>query len=150
MEPEIKLRKAEGCRVSAEHEESEEKNKLWLIVGAGVLFLIGLIFNEPLHQTPYSWAEYVILLPSYLLLGWPVIASAVKKLIRGQLFDESFLMTIATGGAIAIHQLPEAAGVMLFYAVGEYFQGRAVNRSRRSITRSYSRRPDTSARTRSA
>jgi Cd2+/Zn2+-exporting ATPase len=62
-----------------------------------------------------------------------VIAGAAKKLVRGQLFDESFLMTIATGGAIAIHQLPEAAGVMLFYAIGEYIQNRAVNRSRRSI-----------------
>ncbi|HEX3045173.1 MAG TPA: heavy metal translocating P-type ATPase, partial [Bacillota bacterium] len=134
VEPGIKLRRADGCRVSAEQEESEEKNKLWLIVGAGVLFLIGLIFNEPLHQTPYSWAEYAVLLPGYLLVGWPVVASAVKKLIRGQLFDESFLMTVATGGAIAIHQLPEAAGVMLFYAVGEYFQDRAINRSRCSIT----------------
>ena len=132
VEPEIKLRKIEGCRVDPDQED--EKNKLWLIVGAGVLFFIGLIFNEPLHRTPFSWAEYVVLFPAYLFVGWPVIASAVKKLIRGQLFDESFLMTIATGGAIAIHQLPEAAGVMLFYAVGEYFQDRAVNRSRRSIT----------------
>lgn len=134
IEPEIKLRKMEGCRVPAEQEEVDEKNKLWLIIGAGALFLIGLIFNEQLHQTPYSWMEYSVLLPAYLLVGWPVISRAIKKLIRGQLFDESFLMTIATGGAIAIHQLPEAAGVMLFYAVGEYFQDRALNRSRRSIT----------------
>jgi Cd2+/Zn2+-exporting ATPase len=134
VEPEIRLRKIEGCRVSTAQEEADERNKLWLVSGAGVLFLIGLIFNEPLHGTPFSWAEYAVLLPAYLLVGWPVVASAIKKLIRGQLFDESFLMTIATGGAIAIHQLPEAAGVMLFYAVGEYFQDRALNRSRRSIT----------------
>jgi Cd2+/Zn2+-exporting ATPase len=134
VEPEIKLRKIEGCRVSPLEEKAEEKNKFWLITSAGVLFLIGLIFNEPLHRTLFSWAEYAVLITSYLLVGWPVIASAVKKLVRGQLFDESFLMTIATGGAIAIHQLPEAAGVMLFYAVGEYFQDRAINRSRRSIT----------------
>lgn len=134
VEPEVKLRKIENGRVSPQTGEVKEQNKLWLIGGAGVLFLIGLIFNEQLHRTLYSWAEYAILLPAYFLVGWPVVARAVKKLVRGQLFDESFLMTIATGGAIAIHQLPEAVGVMLFYAVGEYFQDRAVNRSRRSIT----------------
>ncbi len=133
VEPEVTLRKIEGRRGTAQ-EEKAEKNKLWIVGSAGVLLLIGLIFNDSLHRTPFSWAEYAILLPSYLLVGWPVIASAVKRLLRGQLFDESFLMTIATGGAVAIHQLPEAAGVMLFYAVGEYFQNRAVNRSRRSIT----------------
>ncbi len=133
IEPEVTLRKIEGLGGAAP-EEKTEKNKLWIVGSAGVLLLIGLIFNDSLHRTPFSWAEYAILLPSYLLVGWPVIASAVKRLLRGQLFDESFLMTIATGGAIAIHQLPEAAGVMLFYAVGEYFQSRAVNRSRRSIT----------------
>ncbi len=133
VEPEVTLRKLEGRRGAAQ-EEKAEKNKLWIVGSAGLLLLIGLIFNGPLHRTPFSWAEYAILLPSYLLVGWPVIASAVKRLLRGQLFDESFLMTIATGGAVAIHQLPEAAGVMLFYAVGEYFQNRAVNRSRRSIT----------------
>lgn len=131
VEPDVKLRKIEGCRVLTE--EAEEQNKLWLIAGAGVLFLIGLIFNEQLHRTFFSWGEYLVLITAYLLVGWPVVASAVKKVVRGQLFDESFLMTIATGGAIAIHQLPEAAGVMLFYAIGEYFQNRAINRSRRSI-----------------
>ena len=134
VEPDIKLRKIEGCGLSPHEEKEEEKSKLWLITGAGILFLIGLIFNEQLHRTPYSWAEYFILITAYLLVGWPVVASAAKKIIRGQLFDENFLMTIATGGAIAIHQLPEATGVMLFYAVGEYFQSRAINRSRRSIS----------------
>jgi Cd2+/Zn2+-exporting ATPase len=146
IEPDVRLKKAasangycnsqglDECGCGVWQAEREATGKPWLIVIAGVLFLAGLIFNEPLHQTPYSWAEYFILIPSYLLMGWPVIVSAIKKLIRGQLFDESFLMTIATCGAIAIHQLPEAAGVMLFYAIGEYFQERAVNRSRRSIT----------------
>lgn len=133
IEPEVMLRKIEGCGGAAP-EEKAEKNKLWIVGSAGILLLIGLIFNDSLHRTPFSWAEYAVLLPAYLLVGWPVIARAVKRLLRGRLFDESFLMTIATGGAVAIHQLPEAAGVMLFYAVGEYFQSRAVNRSRRSIT----------------
>lgn len=111
-----------------------ENKRLRLISAAGSLFLVGLIFNKSLRQTPFSWAEYLILISAYLLVGWSVVINAFKKLFHGQLFDENFLMTIATGGAIAIHQLPEAVGVMLFYAVGEYFQDRAVNRSRRSIT----------------
>lgn len=141
IEPEVKLERVQGL-IASPIEEREDRNKLWLIEGAGLLFLIGLIFHEQLHQTWFSWAEYLVLLPSYFLVGWPVVSSAVKKLIRGQLFDESFLMTIATGGAIAIHQLPEAVGVMLFYAVGEYFQDRAVNRSRRSIKALLSIQPE--------
>lgn len=131
VEPDVTLRRIEGCRDLSLREEKQ--SKLRLIMGAGVLFLIGLIFNEQLHHTWCSWAEYLILIMAYLLVGRPVITGAAKKLVRGQLFDEYFLMTIATGGAIAIHQLPEAAGVMLFYAIGEYIQNRAVNRSRRSI-----------------
>ena len=132
VEPDVQLQKMDG---PPQHgEETGEKKRFWLIAAAGLLFLIGLIFNEPLHRTPYAWAEYATLIPAYFLVGWPVVVSAVKKLLRGQLFGESFLMTVATGGAIAIHQLPEAVGVMLFYAIGEYFQNRAVNRSRRSIT----------------
>lgn len=134
VEPEVRLVKAEDRRISQQKEEAENQNKLWLIGAAGLLFLIGFIYNEQLHQTLFSWAEYLVLLTAYFLVGWPVLASAVKRMVRGQLFDESFLMAIATIGAIVIHQLPEAAGVMLFYSIGEYFQNRAVNSSRRSIT----------------
>lgn len=131
VEPDVALRRTEYYHDTSLCEE--KRHKLRLIMVAGILFLIGLIFNERLHQTRFSWAEYLVLITSYLLVGWPVIAGAVKKIVRGQLFDENLLMTIATAGAIAIHQLPEAAGVMLFYAIGEYLQNRAVNRSRRSI-----------------
>ncbi|HWQ71814.1 MAG TPA: heavy metal translocating P-type ATPase [Desulfitobacteriaceae bacterium] len=134
VEPEVKLKKIEGSKGSSQAEETDKRYKLYLIIGSGVLFVLGLIFNETLHRTPYSWAEFAILLPAYFLVGWPVVLSAIKKLARGQLFDENFLMTIATGGAIAIHQLPEAVGVMLFYAVGEYLQDRAIRHSRQSIT----------------
>jgi len=133
VEPEVKLQKYESLRALSQPEEMEEHNNLGVIIGAGILFVVGLIFNESLHNTPFSWAEYAVLMPAYLLVGGPVIAAAFKKLVSGQFFDENFLMTIATGGAIAIHQLPEAVGVMLFYAVGEYLQDRAVDRSRRSI-----------------
>lgn len=142
VEPGVKLRKDDDSGNSPLEEQEAEKRKLRLILVAGVLFLIGLIFNEELHRTPYSWAEYSVLITAYLLVGWPVITAAVNKIIRRQFFDENFLMTIATGGAIAIHQLPEAVGVMLFYAVGEYLQNRAVNRSRRSIKALLNIRPE--------
>ncbi len=112
---------------------AETRRQPLLIAVSGVLLLVGSVLHEQLHRTPYSWAEFAILLPSYLLVGWPVVRAAFVNLARGRVFDEHFLMTVATGGAIAIHQLPEAAAVMLFYAVGEHFQDLAVDRSRRSI-----------------
>jgi Cd2+/Zn2+-exporting ATPase len=75
-------------------------------------------------------------------VGWKVIASAVKNIIRGQFFDEQFLMTIATLGAFAIHQMPEAVAVMLFYVTGELFQDIAVGRSRKSIKSLLEIKPD--------
>ncbi|HHV07066.1 MAG TPA: heavy metal translocating P-type ATPase, partial [Firmicutes bacterium] len=85
------------------------------------------------------WALFI---PAYLLVGWPVLRQAGSNLIRGRVFDENFLMTIATLGAVAIGELPEAVAVMLFYSVGEYFQDRALNRSRRSIAALLAIRPD--------
>lgn len=134
VEPEVKLQKAERAQSSSTDEEEEENNNLWVIIGAGLLFAIGLIYNQSLHDTPFSWAEYAVLITAYLMVGWSVILAAFRKLVGGEFFDENFLMTIATVGAITIHQIPEAVGVMLFYAVGEYLQERAVDRSRRSIT----------------
>nr|WP_319422483.1 heavy metal translocating P-type ATPase [Pleurocapsa sp. FMAR1] len=108
-----------------------------------VLFLVGLIFNQPLHNTPGAIAEYAVLIPAYLISGWSVLTSAGRNILRGQIFDENFLMTIATIGAIAIHEIPEAVAVMLFFQVGEMFQGFAVGRSRRSIKSLLEVRPDT-------
>ncbi|HAG11081.1 MAG TPA: cadmium-translocating P-type ATPase [Desulfotomaculum sp.] len=142
VEPEVKLQKAERSQSSSSAEEAEEHNSLWIIIGAGLLFAIGLIFNQSLHNTPFSWAEYAVLIPAYLLVGWPVILAAFRKAVGGELFDENFLMTISTGGAIAIYQLPEAVGVMLFYAVGEYLQDRAVDHSRQSITALLNTQPE--------
>ncbi|PMB09467.1 heavy metal translocating P-type ATPase [Fischerella thermalis CCMEE 5273] len=107
------------------------------------LFAVGMIFEEPLHNTPYSLGEYAVFIPAYLLSGWTVLKAAGRNVLRGQVFDENFLMTIATVGAIAIHQLPEAVAVMLFYRVGELFQEYSVGRSRRSIKALLEVRPDT-------
>jgi Zn2+/Cd2+-exporting ATPase len=107
-----------------------------------VLFSVGSIFEETLHNTPGSICEYLVFIPAYLLSGWTVLTSAGRNILRGQVFDENFLMTIATVGAIAIHKLPEAVGVMLFFKVGELFQELAVSRSRRSISALLEIRPD--------
>ena len=128
---------------SHEHGEFDLRRELIPLSIAGVLFLIGLIFNEPLHNTPGAIAEYAVLIPAYLISGWTVLTSAGRNILRGQIFDENFLMTIATLGAIAIHELPEAVAVMLFFQIGELFQGFAVGRSRRSIKALLEVRPDT-------
>jgi Cd2+/Zn2+-exporting ATPase len=87
-------------------------------------------------------AEYAVFLPAYLLSGWSVLKTAGRNILRGQVLDENFLMTVATVGAIAIHKLPEAVGVMLFYQIGELFQESAVSHSRRSIQSLLAIRPD--------
>jgi Zn2+/Cd2+-exporting ATPase len=107
-----------------------------------VLFVLGSMFEETLHNTPYSIGEYLVFIPAYLLSGWTVLTTAGRNILRGQVFDENFLMTIATIGAIAIHKLPEAVGVMLFFKIGELFQELAVSRSRRSISALLEIRPD--------
>jgi Cd2+/Zn2+-exporting ATPase len=126
---------------AAENEEAGA-GKIVRISVAFALFLAGTIFNQALHDTPCSLAEYAVLITAYLLAGAPVLAAAARNIARGRLFDEMFLMSVATLGAIAIHQLPEAAGVMLFYSVGEYLQDLAVDRSRRSIAALMDLRPD--------
>lgn len=99
------------------------KENLRLIIGI-IIFIIGMILNE----------NAILLVISYLIIGAEVLLNAVRNLVRGKVFDENFLMSIATIGAIAIGQYPEGVAVMLFYEIGELFQGYAVNRSRNSIS----------------
>lgn len=120
----------------------ELKRELIPVLLVVVLFIFGFAFEEPLHNTPFSIAEYLVFIPAYLLSGWNVLTIAGRNILRGRFFDENFLMTIATLGAIAIHKLPEAVGVMLFFKVGEFFQEYAVGRSRKSIKSLLEIRPD--------
>ena len=123
----------QGHDHSHEHGEFNLRRELIPLSIAIALFLVGLIFNQPLHDTPGAIAEYAVLIPAYLISGWSVLTSAGRNILRGKIFDENFLMTIATLSAIAIHELPEGVAVMLFFQIGEMFQGFAVGRSRRSI-----------------
>ncbi len=114
-----------------------------ILVGVVVaLFGLGSVFEASLHNTPGSIGEYLVFIPAYLLSGWTVLTSAGRNILRGQVLDENFLMTIATIGAIAIHRLPEAVGVMLFFKIGELFQESAVSKSRKSISALLEIRPD--------
>ncbi|NDJ24728.1 cadmium-translocating P-type ATPase [Nostoc sp. B(2019)] len=118
------------------------KNEVIPLVVILSLYLPGVIFEYQLHNTLYSIGEYLLFIPAYLLSGWSVLKTAGRNILRGRVFDETFLMTVATLGAIAIHKLPEAVGVMLFYKIGELFQDIAVSRSRNSIKALLEVRPD--------
>ncbi len=114
----------------------EEKESPWaLILGAG-LFVIGLFLGFVIP------AQVLLFVAAYLILGWEVLTKAAKNLIKGRVFDENFLMSIATLGAFAIGEFPEAVGVMLFYRVGEFFEHRAVEKSRKQIMEAVDLRPE--------
>lgn len=134
IEPEVEVEDNDKEKTVVSTSELAE-NK-WTIIKAisGLLLLIaGMVFEEEIHNTPFHIAEYLVFGTGYLIVGWKVISSAVKNIVRGQFFDEQFLMAIATLGAFAIDQMSEAVAVMLFYVIGELFQDIAVNRSRKSI-----------------
>jgi Cd2+/Zn2+-exporting ATPase len=122
--------------------EFDLKREIMTVGVVIVLFVLGQVFKEPLHNTPGAIAEYAVFIPAYLLSGWGVLTTAGRNILKGRLFDENFLMTVATLGAFAIHMLPEAVAVMLFFKIGETFQEYAVGRSRRSIKSLLEIRPD--------
>ena len=89
--------------------------------------------------TLYTLPVFII---GYLILGGKILLEAVRNIFHGQIFDENFLMSIATLGAFAIREYPEAVGVMLFYRIGEYFEHKAVDRSRSQIMDAVDMRPE--------
>ena len=103
----------------------------------GALYALGI-----LYQTDNHLISLAIFLAAFAVVGGDVLIRAVKNIVRGQLFDENFLMGIATVGAFAIGEYEEGVAVMLFYQVGELFQSYAVNRSRKSIASLMDIRPD--------
>ena len=107
------------------------------IIISFVLFLVSLIVHFE-----NEWINIGIYIISYLIVGLEIILKAIKNIFRGEVFDENFLMTIATIGAFIIGEFPEAVAVMLFYQVGELFQSYAVDKSRKSITSLMDIRPD--------
>lgn len=113
-----------------------------LILG-GIIFALGMLFHyDSLGFMTVPYADDLFFLISYVILGGPIVFKAVKNSIHGEFFDETFLMAMATLGAVAIHEYPEAVGVMFFYRVGEYFQDLASDRSRDQIMDAVDLRPE--------
>lgn len=143
IEPEVEIEDNEKEKTLVSTSELMENKRAIIKAVSGLSLLIaGMIFEDELHNTPFHIAEYAVFVVAYLVVGWNVIASAVKNIARGQVFNEQFLMTIATLGAFAIDEMPEAVAVMLFYIVGELFQDIAVGRSRKSIKALLEIKPD--------
>ncbi len=112
------------------------KSKRLRILSSALLFLAGLLLAAP------SVYKTGLLLAAYALVGYDVLWWALQGLLGGQLFNENFLMSLATIGAVFVGEYPEAVAVMLFYQIGELFQGYAVDKSRRSIAQLMDLRPD--------
>ena len=119
------------------HDHGHDQSGKPLLIGAG-LFAAGLI----LGHLGLDWIALAVCLIAYVILGKDVVMTAVKNLTRGHVFDENFLMSIATIGAFCIGEAPEAVGVMLFYRIGEYFEHKAVERSRSQIMEAVDLRPE--------
>lgn len=113
----------------------KQKNLLTKIVIAAVLYAVGLLISS-------ETAKIVLYIAAYLVIGYSVIIKAAKNIVHGQIFDENFLMLIATIGAFALKDYPEAVAVMLFYQVGELFESVAVGRSRASVSQLIDLAPD--------
>jgi len=113
------------------------KKRIWKIVIAAIIWSI-----TALVESNMEWIELALFLASYLIAGGDVLFKAVRNIVKGNIFDENFLMGIATIGAFLIGEYPEGVAVMLFYQVGELFQDYAVNTSRKSIAELMDIRPD--------
>ena len=146
----------------------KQKRTLVRILAAAVLLIAASLIPQQIFLTPTwviefstpgqptvfpdSWAftggtvssipRLLLFLVPYFVIGWDILWKAVRNIAHGQVFDENFLMCIATIGALVLGEYAEAVGVMLFYQVGELFQSYAVGRSRRSIAQLMDIRPD--------
>ena len=126
-------------RKKAEPVQEDSHGEVLFLIGA-VLFVTGMIIRI---ITKNSIISGIFLIAAYLLMGWEVLYASFRNIRKGQIFDENFLMTIATVGALCLGETPEAAGVMLFYRIGELFEHFAVERSRKSVMEAIDLRPET-------
>lgn len=114
----------------------KQKTMLKRIVAAAIVYIAAAAAKKMnvFAGMPQPWTELVVFLIPYLIIGWDIVYKAFRGIKNGQVFDENFLMTVATFGAFGVGEFSEAVAVMLFYQVGELFQSYAVNRSRQSIS----------------
>lgn len=111
------------------------KKRLWRIIIAAIMFIIPMMVQ-------IEWGQFILSIISYIIIGYDVVQRAFRNIFRGKVFDENFLMTLATIGALVIGEYAEGVAVMLFYQIGELFQSYAVDRSRKSISSLMDIRPD--------
>ncbi len=130
-----------GCGCGCHHHHEENEAPMWRallpMAVAALLLIVGIVAN-PLPAWP--WAVFVL---AYLPVGLPILKEAGEEIAKGDIFNEFTLMVLATIGAFAIGEYPEAVAVLLFYSVGEYFQDRAVGRAKHDIQSLVNLRPDT-------
>lgn len=131
FEPDVEMKD-----LTAPKEEESQTGKI-IQIAVALAATAALVLLDP--AMPWKFMAYLAV---YLWIGWDVLKTAATNILKGQVFDENFLMSVATIGALAIGEYPEAVGVMLFYQVGEFFQDYAVNRSRKSISALLEIRPD--------
>jgi len=113
------------------------KKHLCLIIVSAILFVAAIIV-----PTNLKWFPAILYFISYILVGGNIVLEAFKNMVKGEVFDENFLMAVASIGAMLIGEYPEGVAVMIFYQIGELFQSYAVDRSRRSIASLMDIRPD--------
>ncbi len=119
-----------------EHDHGAEKSDLIKIIFSIIFYIIAFIVKDEI-------AKKVLFLISYFIVGFKVLKEAVQNIFKGEIFDENFLMSVATIGALIISEFPEAVAAMLLYQIGEFFQGVATEKSKKSITDLMNIKPDT-------
>ena len=124
------------CEHHHHHNETNNKKEAAVIIAAAAVFTVAFLMQST------GTGRFLIFLAAYLIAGGEILWKAVKNILRGEIFDENFLMGVATLGAMAIGEYPEAVMVMILYRIGEYFQGLAVKKSRKSITDLMDIRPE--------
>lgn len=145
MEPgtvieEYSSEKEKSVEADGDGDDDDVKVELIKIAIGAFVFIGGVVCQKYLNVIPAVYIELFVV--SYIILGGEVVLKAVKNLFRGKLFDENFLMSIATIGAFATGEYPEAVGVMLFYEIGELFEDIAVGKSRKQIMEAVDMRPE--------
>lgn len=120
---------------------TKKQKKVLIRIIVSAVLLAGIMITTKLVEIN-KWIQLVLYLVPYLIIGYDILKKAVKEIFKGQIFDENFLMAVATVGAVALGEFSEGAAVMLFYQIGELFQSVAVGKSRKNITSLMDIRPD--------
>ncbi len=136
IESGVKIKEQDKQNKETKTKNSNMLSEISRFIVSAIIFVVAIIIGD---DSKLYLPMFII---SYILVGGEVVYKAAKNITKGHVFDENFLMTIATFGAFAIKEYPEAVAVMLFYQIGEFFQGIAVNKSRRSIEQLMTIRPD--------